>query len=809
MALFDTIRAGASGASTGYEIERSLRFNDNDSTNLRRTPSSDGNRQKFTVSVWLKRANLGEQVILDAFRDDSNRTRLLFDALNRMRLFTRLNNNSHGLITENIQRDITAWYHLVWSIDTTQSTSSNRVRMYVNGVEQDYISGSSQPDQNESLFINKDELHAIGVGLDSGGDEAHFDGYLAEFNLIDGQQLTPDSFAETDSTTGQYNPIKYTGSYGTNGFYLNFSDNSSTSALGTDSSGNGHNFTPNNFSVAAWPNNDSVVDTPTNNFATLNVLDKHGNVSTSNGNLETASSTGGSHFPIFTAMSMRGGKYYLEYKCLNNDNGMIMSIMNIEHDGGSLATDSTPGNNASAVNKVGFGLLVGSGRTSHNGTLSSPGAYGSALAVNGAETGMCAVDLDNGKIWWGKEGTFFDSGDPANGTNAAFTTIDTDTTWNFCFHVLNNNNLALNWGQHGYSFTPPTGFGRLCTADLAEPEIKNPTKHHETILYSADNGSHTAKTISGLDFSPDLVWCKNRSRANRHALFDTLRGVTKRIRTDGTDAEVADSDTLTSFNSDGFSIGADTGEFGVNANDGSNFASWNWNGGSSTVTNTSGTISTQVRANQTCGFSIIEFTYHTSGTANIGHGLGKPPQWIIAKTLSNTTHWVVFHKSTGANAWFNLNTSPKNTGTAVWDNQMPTNTLINLGFGMVNQQDTIMYAWSEIVGFSAFGRYIGNGSSNGPYVHTGFQPAWLMYKNVSQNGGQWFIRDNKRETGNPNNRSLAAEANTGETHSSLVDTDFLSNGFKLRETNEGTNNNQIEYIFMAFAKHPVKYTRAV
>ena len=206
MALFDTIRAGASGAADDYQIDRSLRFNNDDSSNLRRTPSSDGNRQTFTVSVWVKRANLGEQVILDAFRDDSNRTRLLFDAGNRMRLFQRLNNNSHGLIIEAVQRDIAAWYHLIWAVDTTQSTASNRVKMYVNGVQQEFISGSSQPDQNEALFINKDELHAIGVGLDSGGDEAHFDGYLAEFNLIDGQQLTPATFAETNADTGQWMP---------------------------------------------------------------------------------------------------------------------------------------------------------------------------------------------------------------------------------------------------------------------------------------------------------------------------------------------------------------------------------------------------------------------------------------------------------------------------------------------------------------------------------------------------------------------------------------------------------------------------
>ena len=802
MALFDTIRAGAAGAGGDYEVERSIRLNRSDNSYLQISRSSDGNRKKWTFSTWLKVAKHGDDLRpIFAFNGTgNNRENFAFESNGKLAYQLRVSGSSKAQIVTNFQfRDPTAWYHIVLVWDSDNGTSADRAIIYVNGVRQE-VTTFITPASGSSTFINSTTTHYI-------NHDAHWDsgdyGY-AETYFIDGQAYDPTYFAESDTDTEQWVPKKYISGFSGNSFYLAYTDNSNNTAttIGKDYSGLGNNVTPVNVSVAAWPDNDSLVDTPTNNFATLNTLDKHGNVDTANGNLETASSTGGNHFPIFTAMSMRGGKYYLEYKCLNGDNGMIMSIMNIEHDGGSLATDSTPGNNASAVNKVGFGLLVGSGRTSHNGTLSSPGAYGSALAVNEAETGMCAVDLDNGKIWWGKEGTFFNSGDPANGTNAAFTTIDTDTTWNFCFHVLNNNNLALNWGQHGYSFTPPTGFGRLCTADLAEPEIKNPTAHHETILYSG-NGSQRA--ISGLDFSPDLVWVKRRNAGNFHILSNVVSGSGVYLVTNTTDAEsTGGSQLINGFNSDGFDVGT---EAAVNNSSGT-YASWNWNGGDSTVTNTSGSRTTQVRANQTCGFSILTFNYG-SGSQTLGHGLGKPPQWIMGKTLDNSTAWVIFHKSTGANKWFNYNTSPANSGNAVWDNAMPTSTLINLGTGMSNQGDAIFFAWSEIVGFSAFGRYIGNGSTNGPYVHTGFQPAWLMYKNVSQNGGQWFIRDNKRQTGNPNNASLAAESSGSETESSLVDTDFLSNGFKLRETNEGTNNNGIEYIFMAFAKHPVKYTRAV
>ena len=809
MALFDTIRAGAAGAGGTHEVERSLRFNASDDTRLTVSNSSDGDRQKWTWSGWVKFAheqiNDGSQNLFSFAVTGSNREAFYYGTNEQLTYQLRIGNSTKCLVNTVYKlRDFTAWYHVVLRIDTANSTSANRLRMYVNGQEMELFTFTTMS-QSSNTFINSTNNYFIG---DSGTGGTNLDGYMAEINFIDGQSLGPESFAEEDSETGQWNPILYTGSYGSNGFYLKFADNSNTtsSTLGKDSSGNGNNVSPSGFSVAAWPDNDSVVDTPTNNFATLNILDRNSNVNTANSNLETASTTGGNHFPIFTSMSMRGGKYYLEYKCLNNDNGMTVSIMNIEHDGGSLATDSTAGNNASAVNKVGFELLVGSGRIRHNTFLSSPGAYGSALAVNEAETGMCAVDLDNGKIWWGKEGTFFDSGDPANGTNAAFTTIDTDTTWSFCFHVLNNNNLALNWGQHGYSFTPPTGFGRLCTADLAEPEIKNPTAHHETILYTGTG--NTTQAVTGLEFSPDLCWIKNRSAATDHYLVNSVRGAGKHVRTSTTSAEANTTNRFVSLDANGFTVQHSGGGNGFTNGSGQNYAAWNWNGGSSTVTNNSGSLLAQVKANQTCGFSIITFDYG-SGSQTLGHGLGKPPQWIMGKTRDNSTAWVIFHKSTGANKWFNYNTSPANSGNAVWDNAMPTSTLINLGTGMGNQGEAIFFAWSEIVGFSAFGQYIGNGSTNGPYVHTGFRPAWLMYKNVSQNGGEWFIRDNKRETGNPNNTTLKAQSSASETESSLVDTDFLSNGFKLRETNEGTNNNGIQYIFMAFAQHPVKYTRAV
>tara|TARA_E500000178_G_scaffold278750_1_gene278327 strand:+ start:6949 stop:10440 length:3492 start_codon:yes stop_codon:yes gene_type:complete len=210
---------GALGSFYSHSIDQSLKFNDDDSAYLNRTPSSAGNRKTFTFSCWVKRGNLGEQALLDAYSDDSNRTRLMFDAGNRLQFFTRLSGADHSLICNAVCRDLSAWYHVVFSVDTTQSTASNRVKIYINGESQTFT-GTGYPD-DEDTFINHTVAHSIGSANDSGGREIYFDGYLAEINMIDGTALTADSFGETKN--GVWIAKEYSGSYGTNGFHLPFS----------------------------------------------------------------------------------------------------------------------------------------------------------------------------------------------------------------------------------------------------------------------------------------------------------------------------------------------------------------------------------------------------------------------------------------------------------------------------------------------------------------------------------------------------------------------------------------------------------
>ena len=312
MPFYDAIRIGASWvADTVFTVDRSLRFNDDDSAYLNRTPSSSSNRKTFTISWWFKRGNQGTvQGFFGAYDNStSGNDSYYFSCIISDQGINLGAWNQNWLATNRLFRDPSAWYHCVVAYDTTQSTADNRVRMYINGVEETSFAQRNNPSQNFDLGWNfSSQMQTIGrVNYLTGSGPYPFDGYIAEFNSIDGLQLTPSSFGETDSITGQWIPKKYTGSYGTNGFYLKFADNSGTTAttLGKDSSGNGNNFTPNNFVTG-----DAVKDTPSNNFATLNVLSKSSGVTTQEGNLYAQGSS--SWRNIVGNFHMSSGKWYWE-----------------------------------------------------------------------------------------------------------------------------------------------------------------------------------------------------------------------------------------------------------------------------------------------------------------------------------------------------------------------------------------------------------------------------------------------------------------------------------------------------------------
>ena len=341
---------------------------------------------------------------------------------------------------------------------------------------------------------------------------------------------------------------------------------------------------------------------------------------------------------------------------------------------------------------------------------------------------------------------------------------------------------------------------------MAYTTINKPSEYFNTKLYT---GNDTTQSITGVGFQPDWVWIKDRDAANNHELFDAVRGATKRIYTDTTDAQDTNSNSLTSFDSDGFSVGSNNSNNDLNHN----YASWNWLGGGTGVSNTDGSITSTVSANTTSGFSIVSYT-GTGANATVGHGLGVAPKCIIVKNYSRAgENWRVgiLTGSTSFAGSLQLdNTGAYSTGTNIWNNTAPTSSVFSVGTAQSTNysgDNLIAYCFAEKKGFSKFGSYVGNGSTDGTFIYTGFKPAFVIHKRTNSTAHSWLIHDNKRPDYNSTDKIL--EANLADAEQSGYDMDLLSNGFKHRITSGSTNASGGTYIYMAFAENPLVGTNNI
>jgi hypothetical protein len=327
--------------------------------------------------------------------------------------------------------------------------------------------------------------------------------------------------------------------------------------------------------------------------------------------------------------------------------------------------------------------------------------------------------------------------------------------------------------------------------------LDKPTDYFNTKLYT---GNYNTNAITGVGFQPDWVWIKERSSTSDHSLHDSVRGSTKIIKSSTTDAEITRTGSITSFDSDGFTLGQNNG---VNENS-QTYASWNWLAGGSASSNSDGSITSSVSANTTAGFSIVSYTGNGS-TGTIGHGLNSTPKVIIFKDRTNTNGWHFYHGSFGATDLLLLDaTNSLLTGNSYMNSTLPTSSLISLGnSGGVNGSSAnyIAYCFAEKKGYSKFGSYTGNGNSDGTFVYTGFKPAWIMIKRTDASGHYWHIYDNKREPFNPVGKVLYPNRSDSEFAGSNRP-DLLSNGFKNRSGNTDINASGGNYIYMAFAENP-------
>jgi len=375
------------------------------------------------------------------------------------------------------------------------------------------------------------------------------------------------------------------------------------------------------------------------------------------------------------------------------------------------------------------------------------------------------------------------------------------------------NTDANNIGDFAYA--PPAGFLSLCSASLPIPTIVDGSEYFNTVLYT---GNAADRSITGVGFgsAPDFVWVKNRSNAYHHGLFDSVRGANKVLKSSDTSAEATFTEQLTSFDADGFSLGdnSDSGNY-VNIS-GHTYAAWNWKAGGTAVSNTAGSITSQVSANTDAGFSVVSYASGSSGNKTVGHGLGATPTMIFTKSRDavSSFNWAVYHKDTATtvNKYLILNntTAISDNGISIWGAALSdtnANTFgIRSGNGVNANTNCIAYCFADVEGFSKAGSYTGNGSADGSFVFCGFRPAFVIVKASSTSGYSWNIIDTARDT--YNTQGLYLFADTSGAEGSGSDVDILSNGFKLRNAGAGVNGSGITYIYLAFAETPFKYANA-
>ena len=1098
---------GASAAGE-YEIEQSLRFDNGRGTYLLRTPSVAGNRKTWTWSGWVKRGTLGSayRMLFGADYGVGGGAALFF--YNDNLYFSQF--ESTFRVSTAAYRDPSAWYHVVFALDTTQATANNRVKMYVNGIEITAFNTLTNPTQNADLAFNGTVNHAIGADIPNTGARNWFDGYLGEVNFIDGQALTPDSFGETGDY-GEWKPKAYAGTYGTNGFYLPFEQdyavegfstvtyegnaisghyiggvgfspsltwfkrrsgadnhtmydvvrgatkslssnltgaevtraNSLTGfstdgfVLGNDGITNADNqtfvawnwdmgdttasntsgsitssvranttygqsvvsfttgagadetvghglasapeviickrrdgvsgwfvrwtgfsateelslnttgakVTDNNFngvpnssvftinrntnqmvaycfhSVAGYskfssytgngsttgpvvtlgfspafvmikrtdssgddwhildntrnpfgqmdnylyPNNSSaeyngandgilssstgfqlknayngmnasgatyiyaafadtreyaywldqsgnnndwtseggltesdvMVDSPTNNFATLNPLTGTA-IAFSEGNLKATKAAGSPYPTALSTIAMHSGKFYFEAVSLTGNSSF--GIMDTNATGATYWHDSASTGYGGGYYYDGSFRSFGIGSVSYASTFTNGDVIGAAL------------DLDAGTLTFYKNNV---------SQGVAVSGLTATSTKGFFFGMsAENQNTVANFGQDSsfagnktpqgnsdsngigdFYYAPPTGFLALCTANLPDVDVI-PSEHFNPVIYT---GNGSTQSITGVGFQPDFVWNKKRAggTARNHMLTDSVRGVLKCLSSSLNDAEFTNSNGLSSFDSDGFSVGSYN-----NFNEsGGTYVSWNWKAGGTAVSNTNGSITSSVSANPSAGFSIVSWTSDGSNGLAVGHGLASAPQLIIYKPRNAVNEWYTWLNALvdSSQDYVRLNSTAAKVDINSAVSGVPSSTLIS-NFGFANTNTMIAYCFHSVESYSKVGSYTGNGSDDGPFVHCGLRPAFILTKRTDGTS-PWRLFDNKRPDANFQTYKLEADSSGAEL-TGYSYADFLSNGFKIRDNGSYINANGGNYIFIAFAESPFKHTNA-
>ncbi len=756
---------------------QSLRFEDGDSSYLYRTPSSGGNRRTFTFSAWIKRGNFDENNVGGSSDTTifSAGTSSVFDTLrfvsqsftsikNILQLYTFDGSNDYSEEVNRGFRDVGNWYHIVFAVDTTQSTASNRVKYYVNGTLQTSVGQYyAQVPQNYQTSYNHTEPQWIGRNINSTG--RYFDGYMAEVNFVDGTQYDASYFGETKN--GVWIAKEPNVTYGTNGFRLQFKE------VGGSANSSGR-------SVDAYSFAMSTLAVKTGKWYAE--LRPQGTITSNNHMVGVC---------ITNVKDQSSGDPYLENGQINYvaaGNGHV-------DDGGSINASTFSGSTS-----FGAGDIIGVALDLDSSTRTVK-FYKNNSLVNTSSYGNLSSEFDDEHIAF--MSILF-------GTNTCMWNFGQDST--FANQITQGGNSDGN-GIGDFKYSPPSGYLALCTANLDDDNFATigpnsatqADDHFNTVLFSGTGSSPLS--VTGVGFQPDWLWMKRRDNATNghHILYDSIRGGTNALRASTNGAPAQFGDMVITFASDGFSF---TGTDGLNASSSYSNVAWNWKASGSSVTNNDGSVSSTVSVNTTAGFSIVKATSPSSGTWTVGHGLGATPDFIIQKYLAANSRWTVWQNTFTSGQYLGLNES-----NAIASSGTPFNFTFNstvIG-GNANYDgtstDVIYYVFKEIEGYSKFGSYNGNGNADGTFVYTGFRPSWVLIKNTARSA-DWRLHDIARQPTNDDGGHILLPNSTSSEVTSEYDIDFLSNGFKLRSGDVYENGDGELLTYAAFAEDPFKYANA-
>jgi hypothetical protein len=531
------------------------------------------------------------------------------------------------------------------------------------------------------------------------------------------------------------------------------------------------------------------------NYAILNALNKGSNVTLSNGNLESSHAGSSVHSRAVGTVGVSSSKWYFE-ATLTALGGQWPAVGVAFSKSTDMAT--YVGAETGTVGYYGGGGVNGGG----GGRTYSTYTTGDVIGV--------AIDLDNSRV------TFYKNGANAVTSGTTYESITAGEVYVPAVSGYGSSAAwACNFGQRAFAYTAPSGFKALCTQNLPAPLVTKPSDVMDVVLYT---GNNSTQSITSLAFNPDMVWSKCRNVGRSHRLSDAIRGSNVDLYTDTTASDnFYGSGSITAFTANGFNL--DNSASSQYNTSGETYVSWCWDAGTSTATNNSGSISSQVRANPTAGFSVVTYTGNAISTATVGHGLGVSPSLIITKSRSNSSNWGVYHSSIGPTQYLLLNsTSAAQTSSSPWNNTAPTSTVFSIGdasFTNVSGYTYVGYAFAPVVGYSAMGSYTGDGSTSGfgPFIFCGFRPKFVLIKGSSVSYS-WLMLDSVRNPSNLTTQVLYSDSSTSEMTNNGIGSggyesiDILSNGFQIKSNSARYNQSGATYIYYAVAEAPFNYSRA-